>query len=127
MLHMKTSRSILVLALSLSLVGCGRSYRDADLLGSWKVVMTGGVQQTYTFSPDHTFTIVTASSKDLRHFGVWTMDSGQLVITVRSNSFTTPVTNRETAHIAKLTDSLLILKDRDKNDEPQERRFQRQK
>jgi hypothetical protein len=63
----------------------------------------------------------------MRHFGDWTMDGGQLVITVRSNSFTTPVTNRETARIAKLTDSLLILKDRDKNDEPRARTFQRQK
>ncbi len=55
------------------------------------------------------------------------MDGGMLVITIRSNSFTTPATNREAARIAKLTDSVLILKDRDKDDEPRERTFQRLK
>ena len=123
---MKSCPFFLVFMLAFSLVGCGRSYRDADLVGSWRIA-TGHITQTYTFSPDNTFIIATASSKDLRLFGDWRVDAGQLVMTIRSNSFTTPVTNRETVHIAKLTDSLLILEDRDKNDDPRERTFQRLK
>ena len=123
---MKSILSFLLCALALCLAGCGRSYRDADLVGSWKT-STGRVTQTYTFSSDHTFTMVTASSKDLRHFGDWAIDGGQLIITVRSNSFAPPVTNRLPAHIAKLKDSLLVLKDRDENDEARERTFQRLK
>ena len=119
---------LLVSLLSLFLLGCRRSYRDAELVGSWQIITTGGIRQTYTFSPDHTFTIVTASSKDLRHFGDWVVDHDQLAIIVRSNSFTpTIVSNRETARIGKVTDSILILKDRDRNDEPRERTFQRLK
>ena len=96
-----------------------------DLIGAWRVYLQGGVSQTFIFSADHTMTIVTASSKDLRHFGDWLIEDGELVITVRSNSWTAPVTNRESARIAKLTDSVLILKDRDKNDEPRERIFRK--
>jgi hypothetical protein len=115
------------ISVALCAIGCQRSYRDAELVGSWKIVMPGGIQQTYTFEPDHTFTIVTASTKDLRYFGDWAIESGQLVITVRSNSFTTPVTNRTAVRIAKLTEPLLVLKDRDINDESRERTFQRVK
>ena len=42
--------------------------------------MPAGITQTYNFSSDHTFMIVTASSKNLRHFGDWIMDRDQLTI-----------------------------------------------
>lgn len=119
---------LLVPVLSLCLLGCGRSYRDAELVGSWQVVTGVNVTQTYTFSPDHTFTCVTASAKDMRHFGDWAMDHNQLAIIVRSNSFSpTIVSNREPSRISKLTDSVLVLEDRDKNDEPRQRTFKRLK
>jgi hypothetical protein len=122
-----------LLVFGLSLVGCGRSYRDTELVGSWQIVTPrgpgrAGITQTYTLSPDHTFTSSIVSSKDLRHFGDWSMQAGQLAITLRSNSFSPMVTsNREMAQIIKLTDSVLILRDRDRNDEPRERTFTRLK
>jgi hypothetical protein len=127
----KTILTLLVFCLSL--FGCGRSYRDAELVGSWQIVIPrgpgrSGVTQAYTFSPDHTFTSSVVSSKDLRVFGDWAMQADQLAITLRSNSFSPlVVSNRETAQIIKLTDSVLVLKDRDSNDEPRERTFRRQK
>ena len=57
------------------------------------------------------------------------MQADQLAITVRSNAFfpAIVVSNREMAQIIKPTDSVLILKDRDRNDEPRERAFRRLK
>ena len=97
----------------LCLVGCHRSYQNADLVGAWQTVMPGGIKQTYTFSQDQTFTIVTTSSKDLRHFGNWVIDHDQLTTIVRSNSFSpTAAIYSNTVLIGKLTESVLILKDR---------------
>ena len=128
----KTILTLLVLCLSL--FGCGRSYRDAELVGSWQTAIPrgpgrSGITQTYTFSPDHTFTVSVVSSKDLRVFGHWALQADQLAITARSNSFLPAivVSNREMAQIIKPTDSVLILKDRDRNDEPRERAFRRLK
>ncbi|MGO8929995.1 MAG: hypothetical protein ACLQU3_24265 [Limisphaerales bacterium] len=115
------------LVFCLSLFGCGRSYRDAELVGSWQFV-TSGIAYTYTFSADHTFTYSVVSSKDLRNFGDWTMHADQLAITLRTSSFSPiVVSNREMAQIIKLTDSVLILKDRDRNDVQRERTFRRLK
>jgi RNA polymerase sigma factor (sigma-70 family) len=109
-----------------------RSYQDTELAGSWQIVVPrrpgrSDLIQTYKFSPDHTFTLSTVSSKDLRVFGDWAMQADQLAITVRSNSFfpAIVVSNRTMAQIIKLTDSVLILKDRDSNDRPRERAFRR--
>jgi hypothetical protein len=124
---LKTSIYLFVPALCLFLFGCGRSYRDAELVGSWQFVGSGNAY-TYTFSPDHTFTHSVVSSKDLRNFGDWAMHADQLAITLRTSSFSpVVVSNRETAQIMKLTDSALILKDRDRNDEPRTRTFRRLK
>lgn len=125
-MKIKPCLCIPVLVLSLSAGSCGRSYPEADLLGSWQTVWKGRVTQTYTFCPDHTFTIVTASSKDLRLFGTWAVLGNQLSIVIRSNSFSPIIeTNRETARIVLVTDDSLILRDRDRNDEPRERNFRR--
>jgi len=121
-IRIKSRLFVLTSALGLSLVSCGRSDRDADLVGAWQIT-TGRTTQTYTFSQDHTFTILTASAKDLRLFGDWRIDDSQLVITIRSNSFAPPVTHRESARIARLTQSLLILSDQDQNGEPRNRTF----
>jgi hypothetical protein len=124
---MKTSAYLSVLVFCLPLFGCGRSYRDAELVGSWQFAGSGNAY-TYTFSPDHTFTYSVVSSKDLRNFGDWAMHADQLAITLRTSSFSPiVVSNRETVQITKLTDSVLILKDRDRNDEPRERTFRRLK
>ena len=124
---MKTSIYLSVLVFCLPLFGCGRSNRDAELVGSWQFVGNGNAY-TYTFSPDHTFTYSVASSKALRNFGDWAVHADQLAITLRTSSFSPiVVSNRETAQIIKLTDSALILKDRDSNDEPRERTFRRLK
>jgi hypothetical protein len=150
---MKTSVLVLFLLLPSVFCGCRQSYQDTDVVGSWQYVgsrvtpdavrwsstnidellrswdiTTNRFLQTYTFSPDHTFTAQIASSKDLRHFGVWDLKSDQLTVFVRSNSFFRTVTsNRETAQIVKATDSVLVLKDRDPSDAPRERLFRRLK
>lgn len=127
----KTILTLLVFCLSL--FGCGRSYRDAELVGSWQIVNPrgsgrSGITQTYAFFPDHTFTVSVVSSKDLPVFGDWAIQADQLAITARSNSFSPiVVSNREMAQIIKLTDSVLMLKDRDRNEEPRERTFRRLK
>ena len=124
---MKRSIYISIFVFGLSLFGCGRSFRDAELVGSWQFV-SGGTAYTYTFSPDHTFTYSVVSSKDMRNFGDWAIRADQLVITLRTSSFSPiVVSNRAMAGIIKLTDSILILKDRDRNDEPRERTFRRLK
>src|SRR5688500_16607673 len=90
------------LCLMFSALSCRRSYQDSQLVGYWQMV-TNRITQTYTFSPDHTFVSAFASSKDLRHFGNWTLDEDQLAITVRSNSFSPLiVSNRTTARITQL-------------------------
>lgn len=125
---MRASISLFVLVFCLSLFGCGRSYRDAELVGSWQFAYRSGNTCTYTFSPDHTFTYSVTSSKDLRQFGDWALQADQLAIVLRSNSFSSIVaSNRETVRIIKLTDSVLILKDRDRNEERRERTFRRLK
>lgn len=122
----KNTVCISALAVCLSLLGCRRSFQEADLVGPWQITTSGGVAQTYTFSPAHTFVCVTAGSKDLRHFGEWGLAGDELAIVVRSNSFTSAiVSNRQTARIIKLTDSVLVVKDRDRDDEPRERTFRR--
>ena len=124
---MKTYDFIFVLVLSLLFTGCQRSFRDADLVGSWQLV-TNGITQTYTFSSDHTFTTAFKSSKDLRNFGEWTLNANQVAIVLHSSSFSpTIVSNRTTALIVELTPSVLILKDQDRNDEPRERAWTRVK
>src|SRR5437879_3156531 len=124
---MKTPICIIGLVLSLFFVGCRRSYQDGEMIGSWQIT-TNGMTQTYTFSPDHAFVSAFVSSKDLRHFGDWTLDADQLTIEVRSNSFSPTITsNRTTTRILNLTDSVLILKDQDRNDEPRERTFRKLK
>jgi len=125
--QMKTLIGIIGLVLSLFFFGCRRSYQDGDLIGSWQMT-TNGITQTHTFSPDHTVVSAFVSSKDLRHFGDWTLDGDQLAIVVRSNSFSSTITsNRAATHILKLTDSVLILKDQDRNDEWRERTFRKLK
>jgi hypothetical protein len=119
-------RTLLILAAFLTslfaLNGCRRSYRDTDVVGTWQYV-TNRITQTYTFSPDHTFTCVTAG---LRHFGEWRLRGDQLDIVTRSNSFSpTVVSNVATARIVELTPSGLILKDREESDEPRTRAMTR--
>jgi hypothetical protein len=124
---MKTCIYLSFLLFCLSLSGCGHSYRDAELVGAWQFV-NGRIVYTYTFSPDHTFTYSVVSSKDLRNFGDWSVHADQLAITLRTSSFSPiVVSNREMAQIIKLTDSVLVLKDRDRNDVPRERTFRRLK
>jgi hypothetical protein len=116
-----------VAVLALSSFGCHRSYPESQLVGSWQS-FTNRITQTYTFYPNHTFVSAIASSSDLRNFGDWTLDQDQLTITLRSNSFSSiAASNRTTAQIAKLTDAVLILKDRDKNEDLRVRAFRRLK
>ncbi len=125
-MKIKPSVCVPVLVLSLSIVGCQRSYQEAALVGSWQTFTAGAVTQWYTFSSDHRFTSSVASSKDLRHFGDWALVGDQLSMVVRSQSFSpTIVSNRETSRIIKLTDETLVARDRDRNDEPRERTFKR--
>ena len=135
-------------------IGCRRHYQDADLVGSWQIVErrvklndqrawqadtnpvphfeprwrtdTNPVAQRYTFSPDHTFTSQLVGVKDMRHFGVWALESDRLGITVLSNSFSPAITsNRESVRIVRLTESVITLENQDPRDQLQQRTFRR--
>lgn len=124
-LFIKTQLASLGLIAVLACASCRRADRDADLPGSWRVSVDG-VTQTYQFATDHAFTATLASSKDLRYFGNWAINRDELIINVRSNSFSPTIVNhRETAHIARLSATTLVLKDRDRNDQPRERVFRK--
>ena len=123
-------------------IGCRRHYQDAELVGSWQIVDrrvnlndqrawqadTNPVAQRYAFSPDHTFTSQFVGAKDMRHFGVWALESDRLAITVLSNSFSPAITsNRESVRIVRLTESVITLESRDQRDKLQQRTFTRTK
>jgi hypothetical protein len=103
------------------LTGCHRSYQDSELVGSW-LLATNRIKQTYTFSADHRLTIQTESTKNLVVFCDWGLTNDQLIIVTRSNSWmsNSPV-YRKPATIHKLTESKLLLLDRDDYDNPRER------
>ena len=151
---MKTGVLLVLVVLGLLLPGCRRPYQDADLIGSWQIVESriklsdqpllqldtnrlgrfspswrtnsSPVPQTYTFSPDHTFTSRFVSTKDMRHFGVWALESDRLAITVLSNSFSPAITsNRESVRIVRLAKSVITLENRDHRDQLQQRTFRR--
>jgi hypothetical protein len=141
---LKTCVLLLLVALPSLFSGCRRPYEDAAVVGSWQIVErrvklndeffpswsmdTNPVPQTFTFSSDHTFTSRFISTKDLRSFGVWAIQMDCLAITVRSNSvFPVITSNRESARIVRLTESLLTLENRDHRDQLQQRTFRRMK
>jgi hypothetical protein len=124
---MKPTTLLLTVSCATLLVGCHRSYQDSQLAGSWQIT-TNRITQTFTFSPDHTFTVKTESSKNLTVFGDWVLAKDQLVIVIRSNSWSPSVTSyRKAAEIVELTDAMLVLKDQDSNDELRKRVFRRLK
>ena len=141
---MKTFLLLLLLALPSVFLGCRRPYQDADVAGSWQLVErrikpndgffpswhtdTNPIPQTFTFSSDHTFTSQFVSTKDLRHFGVWAIESDRLAITLLSNSVSPTISsNRESARIVRLTESVITLENRDRRDQLQQRTFRRMK
>ena len=124
---MKPSTLILAVSLASLLVGCHRSYQDSQLTGSWQIT-TNRVTQTFTFAPDHKFIVNTASSTNLSHFGDWMLVRDQLVMVIRSNSWTSLVTSKcETAQIVELNDAKLLLKDNDRDGDKRKRSFTRLK
>jgi hypothetical protein len=108
------------------LTGCHRSYQDSQIVGSW-LFTTNKMKQTFTFAADHQLTIQTESTKNLTLFCDWGLTNNQLVIIIRSNSWTPAPIYRKPATIGKLTDSTLVLLDRDDYDNPQERSLTKQK
>jgi hypothetical protein len=142
---MKSSVLVLVLVLFIALLaffGCRRSYTEADLLGSWQIVArrikpndqllpmwlsdTNPVSYTYTLSPDHSFISRFKSSKDMRVFGVWSLESDQLSFVMFSNSWTPSIaSNRETVRITSLTKTEVTIEDRDQRDQLQQRTFRK--
>jgi hypothetical protein len=89
-------------------------------------VSVDGATQTYQLAADHTFAATLASSKDLRYFRNWAINRDEIIINVRSNSFSpTIVSHRETAHIARLSATTLVLKDRNRNNQPRGRVFRK--
>ena len=126
-INLSPRKSFLIASVVVTLLtGCHRSYQESKLVGSWLLV-TNGIKQTYTFSSDHQLTIQTESTKNLIGFCDWGLTNDQLVIVIRSNSWTqnTPF-YRKPATIRKLTDSNLVLSDRDNYDNPQERSLTKQ-
>ena len=124
------------------MLGCRRPYQDAGVAGSWQIVErrvkpndeffpswhtdTNPPPQTYTLSSNHAFTSQFVSTKDLRHFGVWAIESDRLVITLLSNSISPIITsNRESARIVRLTESVITLENQDPRDQLQQRTFRR--
>ena len=139
---MKTPVLILQLALPSVLLGCRRPYQDTDVAGSWQIVERrvkandefffswhtdpNPPPQTYTLSSNHAFTSQFVSAKDLRHFGVWAIESDRLAITLLSNSISPIITsNRESARIVRLTESVITLENQDSRDQLQQRTFRR--
>ncbi len=124
---MKPSTLLLAVFFASLVVGCHRSYEDSQLTGSWQIT-TNRVTQTFTFSPDHKFTVKTASSRNLSHFGDWVLVKDQLFMVIRSNSWTPSVTsNRAAAEIVELNGARLVLKDHDGDGEDRLRSFTRRK
>ncbi len=103
----------LCIALSLAcfLTGCGRSYKDSQLVGSWQLDVSLA-NAIITYHPDHTWVMTLTSSKnDIPNgsqSGDWKIEGNRLVTMTRS-TLNNAVTNiQETAEIMKLNDSQLL-------------------
>lgn len=100
-------------------ISCGRADWESKLVGSW-VVNVKQTTVTFTFAHDHTYVRAVRGATTNVQTGSWSIDGRRLICTV-------PPTGYETNSIKTLTDSLLILRGRDRNGEEYERTLARDK
>lgn len=106
---------IVFLATAIILIGCKASGRDAQLLGSWE--LDAGVGKVIVvYSDDHTYVMTGTGARSLSMTGNWRIDGNRLITTIKTSTLDeTDVGKQESNEIMRLDDTILIIKDHDKD------------
>jgi len=103
--------ALLLVAVTLSAVGCKRAYQESQIIGSWQLdVQVADARVSYY--KNHSWVATLNSSRENipsgTEIGNWKLEGDRLISVTRSTFDNKEVNTRDVGRIIKLTESLLV-------------------